>query len=182
MKKLLAGILVLGSLVAVGTTVRAGLTADLTITVTPAGIKSVALSQASLDLGALTLNTVDNVSSSVTVTNDGNIVETLGLRVKTADLNWTSTDTAHVGADLYNLRALFNTAPAPAPAAFAANDDLATQLAPVLATGVGGVFSGDQDGSAVNALATRGLWFKMDMPTSSTVAGVRTFVVEVSAN
>ncbi len=182
MKKLLTALLVLGSIAVFVGSAKAAATADLTITVTPNGTKSVALSQASLDLGTLTLGTTNNVSSSVTVTNDGTIVETLGLRIKTPDANWTSTDTAHVGADLYNLRALFNTAPAPAAASFQANDDLVTQLTPVLAT-AGGVYSGDQNAFAVPSTGanTRGLWFKMDMPTSSTVSGLRTLVVEVSA-
>ncbi|MBL0058654.1 MAG: hypothetical protein IPP35_06020 [Elusimicrobia bacterium] len=136
MKKLLAVVLVLGSMAVFVGTVKAAATADLTITVTPVGNKSVALSQASLNLGNLNLAAVDQLSSSVTVTNDGNIVEAFGLRIKTADGTWSSG--AAAGANTYNLRALFDdSAVPPLAGAFLANDDLLTQVAPVVATGVG---------------------------------------------
>lgn len=180
MKKAMKTLLAMGSMM-VAVSGMAAVTADLTITVTPVGTKSVALSQASLDFGSLNVASVDNISSSVTVTNDGNIVEAFGLRIKTADGVWTSG--AAAGADIYNLRALFNSA-APINTDFAANDDVVTQVAPVLATAVGAVYSGDQNASAVPAAGsnTRGLWFKLDMPTTTTVSTARSFVVEVSAN
>ncbi|MBK8575547.1 MAG: hypothetical protein IPN90_07690 [Elusimicrobia bacterium] len=179
MKKTLTGLLVLGSLMLFGSGVKAATTADLILTVTPNGTKSLTLSTGTLALGTLTLGSVNNVSSSVTVTNNGTVPETLGLRIKTADGVWTSSST--VGADRYNLRALFNSV-APAAGNFLANDDVVTQGSAVLATGVGAVYSGDQDGSVFNATTTRGLWFKIDMPTSSTIMTLRSFTVEVSAN
>lgn len=179
MKKLLVGLLVMGSLgVFLGTT-QAATTADLQITVTPNGTKSLTLSTGTLAMGALSLASVDNISSSVTVTNNGTLPETLGLRIKTADGVWSSG--AAAGPNVYNLRALFNSS-APGAGSFLANDDVVTQGSPDLATGVGGVFSGDQDGSVFNPSTTRGLWFKLDMPTTSTVATQRSFTVEVSAN
>jgi hypothetical protein len=180
MKKAMKALLAMGSMM-MAVSGMAAVTADLTITVTPVGTKSVALSQASLDFGSLNVATVDNISSSVTVTNDGNIVESLGLRIKTADGVWSSG--AAAGADMYNLRALFNSA-LPLNTDFAANDDVVTQALPVVATGLGGVYSGNQNALAVPAAGanTRGLWFKLDMPTTTTVSTVRTFVVEVSAN
>jgi hypothetical protein len=179
MKKFITGLLFLGSLMLFVTGVRAATTADLQITVTPNGTKSLTLSTGTLAMGALSLASVDNISSSVTVTNNGTLPETLGLRIKTADGVWSSG--AAAAPDVYNLRALFNTV-APIAGDFAANDDVVTQGSPDLATGAGGVFSGDQDGSVFNPSTTRGLWFKLDMPTTSTVATQRSFTVEVSAN
>jgi hypothetical protein len=179
MKKLIAGLLVLGSLVVFVSEVKAAATEDLVLTVTPNGTKSLTLSQATLALGTLNLASVDNVSSSVTVTNNGTVPETLGLRIKTADAVWSSG--ASAGADTYNLRALFNSS-APGAGSFLANDDVVTQGGAVLATGVGAVYSGDQDGQTFNPAATRGLWFKLDMPTTSTVVTQRSITVEVSAN
>ena len=179
MKKLLVGLLVMSSLGVFLGTAQAATTADLQITVTPNGTKSLTLSTGTLAMGPLSLASVDNISSSVTVTNNGTIPEVLGLRIKTADGVWSSG--AAAGADTYNLRALFNT-PTPVAGDFDADDDVLTQGSPEVATGVGGVYSGDQDGSVFNAGASLGLWFKLDMPTSSTVATQRSFTVEVSAN
>ena len=179
MKKSTPGLLLLGSLVLFVTGVRAATTADLQITVTPNGTKSLTLSTGTLAMGALSLASVDNISSSVTVTNNGTIPEVLGLRIKTADGVWSSG--AAAGPNTYNLRALFNT-PTPVAGDFGADDDVLTQGSPVTATGTGGVYSGDQDGSVFNASTTRGLWFKLDMPTTSTVATQRSFTVKVSAN
>ena len=182
MKKAMKALLAMGGMM-MAVSGMAATTANLTISVTPNGTKSVALSQATLDFGPLNVASVDNISSSVTVTNDGNIVEALGLRVLTDDAVWSSTDTATgPGADRYNLKALFNSA-APINTDFAANDDVLTG-AVVVATGVGGVYSGNQNALAVPAAGanTRGLWFKLDMPTTTSVSTARSFVVEVSAN
>lgn len=179
MKKLLVGIIFLGSLGVFLGTAQAATTADLLLTVTPNGTKSLTLSTGTLALSTLNLASVNNISSSVTVTNNGTIPENLGLRIKTADGVWSSGGSA--GADTYNLRALFNSS-APGAGSFAANDDILTQGSAVLATGAGGVYSGDQDGSVFNPSTTRGLWFKIDMPTTSTIATQRSFTVEVSAN
>jgi hypothetical protein len=179
MKKHIAWLFLVGSCVFYLRCAEAAVTEDLVLTVTPNGTKSLTLSQATLALGTLNLGSVDNVSSSVTVTNDGVVPETLGLRIKTADAVWSSG--ASAGADTYNLRALFNSS-APGAGDFAANDNVVTQGGAVLATGVGAVYSGDQDGQTFNPAATRGLWFKIDMPTTSTVVTQRSFTVEVSAN
>jgi hypothetical protein len=179
MKKQLVGLLVLGCIGVFVGSAKAAATADLILTVTPNGTKSITLSTGTLALGTLNLASTNNLSSSVTVTNNGTLQCTLGLRIKTADAVWTSSST--VGADRYNVRALFNSA-APVAGDFAANDDLVTQGSAVLATGVGAVYSGTQDGQSFVAGTTRGLWFKMDMPTTSTVGTLRSFTVEVSAN
>lgn len=179
MKKVMVGLLVMSSLGVFLGTAQAATTADLQITVTPNGTKSLTLSTGTLAMGPLSLASVDNISSSVTVTNNGTIPEVLGLRIKTADGVWSSG--AAAGADTYNLRALFNT-PTPVAGDFGADDDVLTQGSPEVATGAGGVYSGDQDGSVFNPSTTRGLWFKLDMPTTSTVATQRSFTVEVSAN
>lgn len=179
MKKMLTWLLVLGSMAFILRSAHAAPTADLLITVTPNGSKSLTLSTGTLALGTLNLASVDNISSSVTVTNDGTVSEALGLRIKTADGVWSSGGAA--GPNTYNLRALLNSS-APGAGSFLANDDVLTQGSAVIATGVGGVYSGDQSGAVFDAAETRGLWFKIDMPTTSTVATQRSFTVEVSAN
>ncbi len=179
MKKHWTWLLLLGGMTVFLGTARAATTGDLMITVTPNGTKNITLSTGTLALGPLTLGSVDNISSSVTVTNNGDVPEAIGLRIKTADGVWSSGPAA--GADTYNLRALFNT-PTPVAGDFAANDDVLTQVGAVVATGVGGVYSGDQSGAVFDPADTRGLWFKLDMPTTSTVATQRSFTVEVSAN
>lgn len=178
MKKLITGLLVLGSLAVFVSGVKAATTADLLLTVTPNGTKSLTLSTGTLALGTLTLPSVDNLTSSVTVTNNGSVPENLRLRVKTNDDTWSAG--AAAGANTYNLRALFNSA-APVAGDFAANDDVLFAGA-VSATGAGGVYSGDQDGSVFNPTTSYGLWFKLDMPTTSTIATERSFTVEVSVN
>ena len=179
MKKYWTWLLLLGSLTVFLGTARAATTGDLLITVTPNGTKNITLSTGTLALGALSLASVDNISSSVTVTNNGDVPEAIGLRIKTADGVWSSG--AAAGPNTYNLRALFNT-PTPVAGDFGADDDVLTKGSPVVATGNGGVYSGDQDGAVFGASTTRGLWFKNDTPTTSTVATQRSFTVEVSAN
>ncbi|MBK8575549.1 MAG: hypothetical protein IPN90_07700 [Elusimicrobia bacterium] len=78
MKKILTGLLVLGSLMLFGSGVKAATTADLILTVTPNGTKSLTLSTGTLALGTLTLGSVNNVSSSVTVTNNGTVPRNVG--------------------------------------------------------------------------------------------------------
>lgn len=179
MKRNWTSLLLWGSVMGFVGSVSAATTADLLITVTPNGTKSVTLSTGTLALGPLNLASVDNISSSVTVTNNGEVSEAIGLRIKTADGVWSSG--AAAGPNVYNLRALFNSS-APGAGSFAANDDVLTQGSPEIATGLGGVYSGDQSGAVVDPADTRGLWFKIDMPTTSTVATQRSLTVEVSAN
>ncbi len=179
MKKQLVGLLVLGCIGVFVGSAKAAATEDLILTVTPNGTKSITLSTGTLALGTLNLASTDNISSSVTVTNNGTLQCALGLRIKTADGVWSSG--ASAAANTYNLRALFNSA-TPVAGDFAANDDVLTQGGAELSTGVGGVYSGDQNGSVFASSDTRGLWFKMDMPLTSTVGTQRSFTVEVSAN
>lgn len=178
MKKSLVGFLVMGSLGVFLGTAQAATTADLLITVTPNGTKSLTLSTGTLALGPLSLASVNNVSSSVTVTNDGDVPSILGLRVKTDDGIWSSSDT--VGTNRYVLRALFNSS-LPDSTDFQANDNVLTGSV-VPSTGLGAVYSGNENGSVFNPADTRGLWFNMRMPTASTTAAERSFTVEVSAN
>ncbi len=180
MKKLLTGLLMLGGIGMWAVSSHAALTADLTITVTPTGTKSVALSQATLAYGSLSVNSTNNISSSVTVTNDGNIAETFGMHVTSVGGIWSLGGAA--GNDIINLRAIFNAAVTPLAAEFAADDDLT--LAHQASTGA--VFSdGTETGDSVSPVSGsngRGLWFKLDMPTMSSVTALQSIVVRVTAN
>jgi hypothetical protein len=161
-------------------------TDTVTLTVTPTGTKSLSIDLASFDFGSLVLATTGNLSTSATVTNDGNIVSTWALRVSVNDGVWTAaTGVQAPAADRYKLMALFDdpaVGGAPVSATFDTTNDA------VVSAGVGAgtlssatVYSGDQTGENVTVSATRGLWFRLDMPTSSTVGTQRSFTVELEA-
>ena len=188
MKKLLA---IMFGLAGLAGTATAALTANIVLKVLPTGTKSISVSTGAVDFGSIALGTraaAANVSgSSVTVTNIGNIVTTLGLRVSTADGTWTDVagTTSLVSVmDQYNLRALFNGNTAPAAGAFGAavvTNDIRAGAA-VLASG--SVYAGAETGLNVppSGPTTRGLWFRWDMPDFSSVDTQRQVTVEVSAN
>jgi hypothetical protein len=92
MKKQLVGLLVVGCIGVFVGSAKAAATEDLILTVTPNGTKSITLSTGTLALGTLNLASTDNLSSSVTVTNNGTLQCTLGLRIKTADAVWASSE------------------------------------------------------------------------------------------
>ena len=142
--------------------------------------------RASYDFGALVLATTDNLSSSATVTNDGNIVSTWALRVSANDGVWTAATGVQVpAADRYKLMALFDdptVGGAPVTANFDTTNDVLVSAGPGLGTLSSATnYAGDQSGEAVTVGATRGLWFRLDMPTSSSVSTQRSFTVEIEA-
>jgi hypothetical protein len=174
MKKLLA---VVGLMILAGKVMAAN-PATLVLKVTPGGItKDVTLSQATLQFGTLALGLADTVSSSVTVTNNGNIITTYALRINpVGGTTWTAA--AAAGADTYNLRALFKDATA-VVANFALDDDMTTTST----SATGAIYSDGTVGSGVNVIAAakRGLWFKLNMPTATSQVGEQNINVEILA-
>jgi hypothetical protein len=150
--------------------------ATMVLRVTPGVTRDVTLSTGVVDFGTLNLGTTNNIfSTSVTVTNNGNITSTFALRTSNS-ANWTAG--AAAGADVFNLRAIFNGNTAAVAANFGAEDDLTTTSTASSAT----VYSnGVQSGLNVPAAGARGLWFRLNMPTSSSVATQQDIGVEILA-
>ena len=99
----------------------------------------------------------------------------MGVRVSVADPVWVATNTA-VGTDQYILYGLFNAA-LPAETDFTLADSITTTQVDSSAAN----YTGTQSGENVPVLATRGLWFRLDMPTTSSVSTQRSFTVELEA-
>src|SRR5262247_2551936 len=106
-RKLTAKLWLAAAILAVAGAAKAASTDTVVLTVTPTGNKSVSIDRSSYDFGNLGLASSGTISSSSTVTNDGNIVSTWGVRVSVADPVWVATNTA-VGADQYILYGIFN--------------------------------------------------------------------------
>jgi hypothetical protein len=119
----------------------------------------------------------ENVSSSgSTVTNDGNVSETLSLSL-TNPSTWTAVQAAPSSAEEYALLAKFNSS-APTAASFAYSDHaLSTTSTASSAT----KFAGNQTGVSVAASGTRSLWFRFNAPTSTSVTTQQTITVTVTA-
>ncbi|HNF58894.1 MAG TPA: hypothetical protein PLN89_04910 [Elusimicrobiota bacterium] len=182
MMKRMKGLLMAGAVAVMAGAAMAATTDTVVLTVTPTGTKSLSIDRVSYDFGALNLGTTGNISSSSTVTNDGTLAATWAMRVSVDDAVWVASTT--VGADRYKLMALLNAA-APVAADFNAGggfDDVVVSAG----AGLGAVstatnYSGTQSGVNVLAGSTRGLWFNLDMPTSSSVSTQRSFTVELEA-
>lgn len=176
MKKLLAVMGMAVGLLAMAGSAMAANPASLVLRVTPGVTRDVTLSTGVVTFGTLALGTTNNIfGTSVTVTNSGNVTSTFALRT-TNSLNWTAG--AAAGADVFNLRAIFNGATVAVAANFGAEDDLTGTSTASSAT----VYSnGVQTGLGVPAAAARGLWFKLNMPTSSSVSTQQDIGVEVLA-
>lgn len=186
MKTTMRKMMVMGVMMMAGAGAMAAVTDTVVLTVTPTGTKSVSIDRAAYDFGALVLATNDNLSSSATVTNDGNIVSTWALRVSANDGVWTAaTGVQAPAADRYKLMALFDD-PGVGGAPVTANFDTTNDVVVSAGAGLGTLssatnYAGDQSGEAVTVGATRGLWFRLDMPTSSSVSTQRSFTVEIEA-
>lgn len=114
-------------------------------------------------------------TSASTVTNDGNVAETLSLNL-TNPGSWTAVQAAP-GAEEYALLAKFN-GTAPAAGSFTyADHALSTSSAASSATR----FAGDETGVTVGVSATRSLWFRFNAPTSTAVTTEQTITVTVTA-
>lgn len=115
-------------------------------------------------------------SSASTITNDGNVVETMSLSL-TNPGSWTAVQAAP-GAETYALLAQFNVA-APTAVSFTyANHALTTSSVASSAT----KFAGDQSGLSMAVSAARSLWFRFNAPTSTAVTTQQTISVTVTAS
>ena len=192
MKKFLAVIVAMAGVIVLASTAKA---ATVVLSVTPTGTKSITVNPGAINLGNPVIGTdLREISgSSVTVTNNGTVPETFGLRISAPDLVWGDVDgTTALAAltDKYNLRALFNGNTVPVTANFgvavAINDirNVAAGLQTLAGAGAGTPYFGTESGAGVlpTGTNTRGLWFQMNLPGFTSVTTVRNMTVEVSAN
>ncbi len=115
-------------------------------------------------------------SGASTITNDGNVVESMSLSL-TNPGSWTAVQAAPV-AEEYALLAQFNAA-APTPVSFTyANHALSTSSVASSVT----KFAGDQTGVSMAVAATRSLWFRFNAPASTAVTTQQTISVTVTAS
>jgi len=185
MKKFLAVIVAMAGVIVLASTAKAALTGSVVLSVTPTGTKSILLDKAAMNLGSVAYGLTGISGSSVTVTNDGPIPETFGLRITAEAGDWANQPgSATLAVDQYNLRALFNGVTVPVKTDFGAavtTNDVRTGA--VVLAAVGGAYAGTENGVGVIPAAHRGLWFRMDLPpTTAHVPAVQNVTVEVSAN
>jgi hypothetical protein len=187
MKKFLAAFGLMAGLIVLAGTAKAATTGTFTLRVTPNDTPSITVSTGLVTMNPTALGGSVVSNSSVTVTNVGTIGFRIGLRILTPDSNGWTDQAGNVALtqDRYNVRALFNAATAPAVGAFGAavttNDVRSTGV--TLAT-TGGAYAGTESGQSVPPTGTnvRGLWLRMDLPPTSSVAGAHDPILEVSAN
>lgn len=131
-------------------------------------------------LGASTQSVAGASGSSITVTNNGNIVETFAIKCETntAGSPWSTTGTA-ASADNFILRGVFSSTQ-PAFGDFG-NDDIISSG--TYKTSTSSVFSiGDpEDGVAVPVNDTIDLWLRLNMPTTSGTAATQEIILFIRA-
>ena len=117
--------------------------------------------------------------SASTVTNDGNVVETMSLSL-TNPSSWTAVQAAPSVAEEYALLAQFNSS-APTAASFTYGNHA---LSTVSVAASGTKFAGNQSGlsMAVGGGGAKSLWFRFNAPTSTAVTTQQTISVTVTAS
>jgi hypothetical protein len=157
----------------------AATTDTIILRVTPLGTKDVTITDTEYNFGTVAMGATTISTRGIVVTHSGSISQGYGLHISATNGVWTASTAA--GPNIYNLRALFNSN---ASGTFAADDNVLTGSS-VSATGLGLVYSGDQNASVAAAAVvpgtTRDLWFRLAMPTSTLDGAERTFTVMVSA-
>ncbi len=149
--------------------------ATISVTVT---IQSLSVSATGpIAFGTVTAGSQSVSSSASTVTNDGNVTETISLSL-TNPAGWTAVQAAPSTAEQYALLAQFN-ATAPTAGSFNYTDHA---LSTASVAGSGSKFAGDETGVSVSASGTRSLWFRFNAPTSTAVTTQQTLVVTVTAS
>ncbi len=131
-------------------------------------------------LGSLTAGTTVVHSSSITVTNIGNIDTTYQVSL-TTPATWVPTISG-AGADQFRLTGVFkNTLPVSSD--FSVSDDVITGST---VTATANTFAVNTDGSTVKGISvppgeSRGLWFRIEMPPASSTEAEQTIRINVTA-
>ena len=146
---------------------------DATITVTPTATVSLAVSPTTYAFGPLAVNTSSTSASAITLTNDGQVGETVAKKILTQSTpaGWTAAASASV--DQYVLYVATATA---RPGSFASATKYGAQGNSTALTDDNGTDIGTMNTSG--ATSTASLWFKLDMPSSVTATTARTITVE----
>jgi hypothetical protein len=141
--------------------------------------KELSLSTDTLTLGGLTnMNSQIIITTSVVVTNIGNVPATFEFRAATITVGSPWTISTSQGVDQYVLWAVINSTQ-PATANFANEDRLSNTFTPC----TGSVFTmGNQDGVTVPAGTTRIIWFQLGTPTATTTGAAQSIQVKGRAN
>jgi hypothetical protein len=130
----------------------------------PVGVRSLTIDVADYNFGLVPLSASTRTVSAITVTYTGNIASTFRVSAATVTVGSPWFVAAAPGADAVTLYGLFAAAQ-PAATDFLAEDVLSTSSQGCTAS----IFAGDQTCVAVPSGTTRTLWFRLDMPlTSST--------------
>jgi hypothetical protein len=179
MKKFLAAVGLMTGLMVLAGTAMAANPATFTLRVTPGVTRDVTLSSALYDFGTISIGGSTITPTAVTVTNSGNVTETFALRTSNS-ANWAPG--AAAGADVFHLSALFHSS-LPVAGNFGAEDDVLNVAAPGTLADNATVYtiSGAYNGAGVNATSSRDLYFKLDMPTSTTSSAQQDINVLVAA-
>ena len=174
--------LVILSLVGLASQSYAGTTENITVTVKIQKL-SVAVSPTSYPFGTLTENSYAVASSSITVTNDGNVIEKFKLGIASEpNGTWHSVTAAVPGSEEYRLSAIFSGS-APAYDQYDAGDSFSVSTERT-ATADDLAITGDNEnvkGYNVAESATRGLWFKFETPSSTIITTQQSITAQVTA-
>jgi len=145
-----------------------------------APVLSVSVLPATYGFGPVIEGSTNVATSAITVTNNGNVVETYQLKL-TNPTGWTAIQTGTPGIDHYMLSAMFHGATAPVAADFADNDALSTAYQTCSATVFAKDTSPPETGVGVPVGAERRLWFRFTAPSYSNVGTEQSIVVTINA-
>jgi len=175
-------VLVILGLVVLACQAYAGDTANITVYVKIQAL-SVAISPTSYDFGTLTVNSAAVAVSSITVTNDGNVIEKFKLGI-TSEPNgsWTSVTAATPGSEQYRLSAIFKDV-APGSGNYGAEDSFSVSTERT-ATADDLAITADGEGvKGFNVAQTnsRGLWFKFETPLDTIITTTQSITAQITA-
>jgi len=141
---------------------------------------SISVLPTSYDFGSVLEGSTTLTTSTIVVTNNGNVIETYQLKL-TNPTGWTAVQTGAPGVDQYMLSAIFHGATAPVTGDFADNDALRTTYQTCSAT----VFAKDttppETGVCVEVGGERRLWFRLVAPSYSNVGTQQSITVTINA-
>jgi hypothetical protein len=142
-------------------------------------VRQVLLSTDNITLGGLTnMNTQIIITTSVVVTNVGNVASTFEFRAATVTVGSPWTISTSQGIDQYVVWAVINSTQ-PSTGNFANEDRLANTFTPCTSS----VFTmGNQDGVSVPAGATRTIWFQLGTPTATSTGAAQSIQIKGRAN
>ena len=179
MRYLLAGLLILG-LVGLASQSYAGTTENITVYVKIQKL-SVAVNPTSYNFGTVTEGWSGVATSSITVTNDGNVTEEFKLKIASEpNGSWTSVTAAAPGPEEYRLSAIFKGS---LPSTYGAEDSFSVATERT-ATTDDLAESGDGEGVKgynVAESAERGLWFKFEAPSSTIITTEQSIIAQITA-